>query len=329
MTDHTGETPSVRETRAEAAQGGLKLVVGICTFRRQSVHGTLDSLTKLNLPDGATLSVVVADNDETAVRGAEFVEASQTLDLDIHYVHAPARNISIARNACLDTAIHTLDGDFLAFIDDDEIATPDWIAGLLRRQLETGAGAVFGPAHAIYPDDAPKWMVENDYHSNLPTFRPGGFVETGHSSNVLLNLNDPKLRETRFNQAFGTTGGEDVDIFFRLGRSGMVMAVTDSGKVHEHVAPARLDTQWMLDRSYWNGQVYGHCRNWSGQSAPLPVRLRFAGIAMTKSAYCAIRAATTLRSRSKFWSWFLRASFHTGVVAGVISRPRTSNYGMD
>lgn len=329
MTHYTGELRKTSGVGAEAVQRGPKLVVGICTFRRQSIHDTLISLTKLQLPDRATLTVVVADNDEKALREAEFTAASEALGLGILYVHAPARNISIARNACLDTAMHQLGGDFLAFIDDDEIATPDWIMGLLNRQQESGAGAVFGPALAIYPDDAPDWMVESDYHSNLPTFRPGGYVETGHSSNVLLNLNDPKLGRTRFNPAFGTTGGEDVDLFFRLGRQGMVLAVTDDAKVHEHVAPARLDSQWMLDRSYWNGQVYGHCRNWSGQSAPLAARLRFVSVSMIKSAYCAVRAATTLGRRSRFWFWLLRASFHTGVVAGVISRPRASNYGMD
>lgn len=329
MTDQLGQLPVTDPDNVQLSAGGLKFVVGVCTFRRQSVHETLDSLTNLALPADATLSVVVADNDATASREQEFAEASETYGLDIRYVHAPARNISIARNACLEAAIHDLDSDFLVFIDDDEIATPEWINGLLRRQQETGAGAVFGPAHAIYPENTPDWMVENDYHSNLPTFRPGGFVETGHSSNVMLNLRDAHLRQARFNPAFGTTGGEDVDIFFRLGRSGMIMAVTDDGKVHEHVAQKRLDPKWMLDRSYWNGQVYGHCRNWSGQSTPLVARIRFAATALSKSAYCGIRAAMALGGKSKFWFWFLRASFHTGVVAGVISRPRTSNYGMD
>jgi hypothetical protein len=45
--------------------------------------------------------------------------AQSDLSLDCLYVHAPARNISIARNACLDAA----DAPLIAFIDDDETAT--------------------------------------------------------------------------------------------------------------------------------------------------------------------------------------------------------------
>ena len=43
------------------------------------------------------------------------------LPFELLYVHCPAANISIARNACLDNS----SGDFLAFIDDDETASSE------------------------------------------------------------------------------------------------------------------------------------------------------------------------------------------------------------
>ena len=43
--------------------------------------------------------------------------------IDISYIHAPARNISIARNACVEAAT----GKWIAFIDDDELASENWL----------------------------------------------------------------------------------------------------------------------------------------------------------------------------------------------------------
>ena len=63
------------------------------------------------------------------------VEASaERNSLQITYVHAPARNISRARNACLALATAPL----IAFIDDDEVASPQWLAALMDTQTKHG-----------------------------------------------------------------------------------------------------------------------------------------------------------------------------------------------
>ena len=66
-------------------------------------------------------------------------------NLDGVYLHAPARNISIARNACLEAASAPL----VAFIDDDEIARPGWLAGLVADMDAPNADVVFGKVAAL------------------------------------------------------------------------------------------------------------------------------------------------------------------------------------
>ena len=156
--------------------------VCVCTYRRKSVVDTICSLAAQRLPEDTRLRVVVADNDDTP--SAEDIVRKQctALGLDYHYVHAPARNISVARNAALDAATAPL----VAFIDDDEVATPGWIAGLLECHASTAAAIVFGPVQAIY-GERPAWLRKADLHSIRPVFRGGGTIDTGYTCNVLLD----------------------------------------------------------------------------------------------------------------------------------------------
>ena len=102
----------------------MRIEVLICTFRRPFLEQTLASVAAQVLPDGASLGVVVADND-TGPTARELVQRiAAGFPFALTYVHAPERNISLARNACLDTAT----AEYVAFLDDDETAPPGWIA---------------------------------------------------------------------------------------------------------------------------------------------------------------------------------------------------------
>ena len=301
-----------------------KITVGICTFRRSSLFQTLESIAEQYEVGNTFVKVVVSDNDEVASLGDDLAEFARGKALDLVYVHAPSRNISIARNACLEHA----EGEFLVFIDDDEIAEPDWLRTIVAAADESGAGVVFGPAHAVYPPDAPRWMVENDFHSNIPT-PTRGVVETGFSSNVLLDLRNPAVRGMRFSLAYGKTGGEDIDFFFRLHRRDVPMTICLEAAVSEPVEKKRMSGGWVLRRRYRSGQIYGHCAMSSGTSAGLGPRLDLMARSLAKGLYSAVRAILPPWGRSQAIFWIMRASFHAGVVTGVFSRPKSAFYGVE
>ncbi|TIM16944.1 MAG: glycosyltransferase family 2 protein, partial [Mesorhizobium sp.] len=106
--------------------------IGVCTFRRPELADTLRSLDAMEMP---------ADNDDTPTARDLVAALSRELTVPIHYRHAPARNISIARNACLDAST----ADFVAFIDDDETATPRWLAELVAMAQQSVVAVVLGP----------------------------------------------------------------------------------------------------------------------------------------------------------------------------------------
>lgn len=285
--------------------------VCICTFRRPAVLTAIASVAIQALPDGMALRIVVVDNDEAPSAMARIRDAAARSAVPVAYRHAPARNISVARNAGLDAA---RDGgaDWLAFLDDDEEATPGWLMQLLARAHETGADAVFGPALAVYPPDAPRWMVEADIHSNRPVRRDGR-VETGHSCNALIRMASlpPDLR---FRVDLGRSGGEDTDFFFRLGRAGRRMDIADTALVTEAVPSLRLRLSWLAERRFAEGRHYAG----AAPKAPLP-RARLAVTALAKAAACLPPALLAMRHPPRAAFWGLRGLFHLGVAAGTVA----------
>ena len=118
----------------------LRIDVCVCTYRRRELDDTLLSIGALAVPQNATVRVIVADNDVLPSARERVYALAAEIPFHVVYVHCPASNISIARNACVENST----GDFLAFIDDDETASEEWLTELLRVAESTGADAVLG-----------------------------------------------------------------------------------------------------------------------------------------------------------------------------------------
>jgi len=278
--------------------------VCICTFRRDSVSDAIASVAAQVLPPDVDLRIIVADNDDTPSAQSQVMAAGspdRVPGVPISYVHAPARNISVARNACLDAAT----GDLVAFLDDDETASPDWIARLLACLRSSRADVVFGPAMAVYPPGTPAWITRNDFLSNHPQQR-GGAVETGHTCNVLMRR--PRLR---FDPDLGRSGGEDTDFFFRLGRDGFRMVICPDAVVHEAVAPHRLRVRWLMERRMAEGRHYGAT---AGHG-----RARLLATSTAKALYSMLRALPHLANPPGLAFWGLRGVFHVGICLGAVA----------
>lgn len=292
----------------------IQVDVLMCTFRRPEVAQTLESLEQQVLPEHIGLRIIVADNDETPTAEDRVNETAALMKTPVHYIHAPARNISIARNACLDAAT----GDWVAFIDDDETAPENWIANLLSAVGENDGA--FGPAIALYDADAPAWMASQNVHSNIPE-RRGDTVETGHTCNALLRWKDTNWMAERFDLSRGKTGGEDTEFFFRIRNYGATFTIAENAVVTEEVAPARLQLGWLLQRKYRQGQSYA-----VAGGSPL-ARLKLAVLAVIKVIICAFMFLAFIWSEERRMFWLLRGAMHIGVISGCLSLKQPEIYG--
>ena len=282
--------------------------VCVCTYRRPSLADTLRSLAALRLDGGTRIRVVVADNDETPSARELAVSMGAELGLDLHYVHAPARNISIARNACLDNA----QAPFAAFIDDDETATRDWLSNLLTVQAATGADVVLGRVQATYPADLPGWLAKADLHSIRPVVRADGTIDTGYTSNVLFRT--AALEGLRFDPALGRSGGEDTMFFHALHARGARLEQAKDAVVFEIVTPARGRMTWLVKRAFRSGQTHALMLRGQGLSRPKAL-----GLALAKAGWCAAVAAGRALTLNPAWRrTTVRGALHVGVISRLL-----------
>src|SRR6266850_2216588 len=70
------------------------------------------------------------------------------------------QNIARARNKAVENA----EGDFVAFIDDDEFPTQDWLRTLLATLTEYQVDGVLGPVKPHFDAAPPRWIVEGGFH---------------------------------------------------------------------------------------------------------------------------------------------------------------------
>ena len=285
----------------------VKVDVGVCTYRREAVAETLASLGRQALPPDVALRVIVADNDATREAEGRIREAGRCAGLDLVYVHAPQRNISIARNACLDAA----DGDWLAFLDDDETAAPGWLGALLAEAERGGWDAVLGPVKAVYGPEAAPWLAAGDFHSTAPVTARGRILK-GYAGNVLIRRAAIAARGLRFDERLGRQGGEDDDFFYRLTDAGGTIGFAPGAVAFEPVPASRASLRWLLKRSFRTGQTHG--ARLQGQKRG-PARLAELGLAAAKGGVCLAGAVAQAPFPARSRRWLVRGALHAGAAA--------------
>lgn len=296
------------------------IAIGLCTFRRPGLRATLVSLAA-TVPGDLVQVLIIADNDDlpTALPQVQ----AMALPFPVIYLHAPARNISVARNAVLDEA-EDRGIRHLAFLDDDEEALPGWLPALVRRLGETGAAAVLGPVRAIYQAGAPDWMRRGGVHDTLPVTGAGGAPMSGYTCNTLLDLAHPSVAGLRFDPARGRTGGEDTAFFHRITAQGGQIAFAPAAQLTEAVPPARARLGWLLQRRFRMGQTHGSLlaegRRW-------PARVAQALLALAKALVCLGLYLAGLADPLRRNRALMRMVLHLGVVWQLAGGRRLEPYG--
>ena len=292
---------SLSGVKDAAVRAPEEIDVCVCTFRRASVAQTIRSLADQL---GPSKRLIVIDNDEQPTSHALVRGVCEDAGVPVRFVHAPAHNISVARNAALDAATAPL----MAFIDDDETASADWLDRLQEHMETTGADVVFGSVRALYPTDAPAWLKRADLHSIQAVVGADGLVSTGYCCNVLMRRR--ALGETRFRLDLGRSGGEDTVFFHQVGRAGRRMVWCAEALTFETAAGGRACLTWLLKRFFRSGQTHALTVMEDGHS-----RAAAAALAAAKALFCAGTALLTLWSPTAWRRALVRGALHCGAVA--------------
>ncbi len=280
----------------------VDVTIAIASCGRPSLSRTLASLDAMDVPAGFSIEILVADDDPSR-KAAKIVSIGGPWKHPVRCVKVAARNISHARNACLDGA----KGDLLGFIDDDEWVAQDWLGRMLACRQEFEATCVFGPVFPQYPQSAPAWMVRaNPLYDDWG--RRGVVVKTGRSGNALFDRAFAKRHALRFDPALGTTGGEDTAFFAALHRAGGKLVATDDAAAFEQVPAERLSLAYLRTRALRSGQSWAQIA--LGERSGVAARAVFALDASAKMVVAFVTAvcilpldrAIALRFAIKGWS---------------------------
>jgi len=303
----------------------LSISICICTFRRPHIVNTLLSVLQLNIEPQWDIGVIVADNDDTdSARQSVLDIANKTNSnqISINYIHAPARNISIARNACLDSATTPL----IAFIDDDELVTNNWLNAILEKLGSSNADAVLGPVKAIYSPACKEWLRKGNFHSTYPMCVDNEII-TGYSCNVLIKRELPALKEIRFREDLGKSGGEDTVYFSDFHKAGGTIVFTPDAIVTEMVTKEREKFSWLLKRRFRSGQTHGLLLMENNDATCIKNRIINIMKAIAKLSFCLVMSLASFSSPVRMRFWLLRGTLHVGVIARLMGKREIIQYG--
>ena len=223
--------------------------VCIATYKRPAaLSALLCALEKQDLT-GIDLRVIVVDNDRHRSAEKAAYTFYQSRCFEFVYDVEPEQNIALARNRCLSH----VESDYVAFIDDDEFPSENWLWSLLFCMLKYRCDIVFGPVFKLLPERAPLWAERCFKTARRETGQP---LEFGGAGNVMMARHILDDETMRFNPSFGLTGGEDTDFFYRQFLAGRSLVWCDDAVVTEPVPDTRLTLRWVWQRGFRSGQIF-------------------------------------------------------------------------
>lgn len=250
------------------SMGNLKMSAIICTYNREHYLGAaIDSLLGQDFTDFEVLVVDNGSSDRT-----EQVVAQRLSNSKLKYIYEPKIGLSLARN----TGAQAAQGEILAYLDDDAVASPTWLKVLYsaykaNEQLVIAGGKVT----LIWPPgvEPPNWLSP-ELAGNLGAYDLGDQVVYIQQPGLTPRGLNYSIRRSflaeigGFNVNLGRIGtkllsNEELYVTELALKSGKQVAYLPDALVAHHVAPERLQKSWFWQRSWWQGvsECYRDCES--------------------------------------------------------------------
>lgn len=225
-----------------------RICVCIATYRRQRLlERLLVELLKQTTDGLFQYCIVVVDNDATPSALPIVEKIRERAAVNIAYFHEKRRSISYARNLAVEKA----NGDYVAFIDDDEFPGDRWLIKLFNALWQLNVDGVLGPVFPHFEVSPPRWLLKSKLceRSRLST---GELVQSDRdmrTSNVLLRKEVLQKEDGPFDPRFGKSGGGDAHYFRRMVERGKVFAWCNEACVYETVTLDRYKRGYYVRRA--------------------------------------------------------------------------------
>lgn len=220
-----------------------------------------------------SFEVVAIDNSPEGSALDTFRKLEAETPVPFRWAHEPKPGVAQARNA----AVKLARGDLVAWLDDDEEASSDWLASLIAVRRDTGAQSVFGPVQARADHDT----GNAEFYERLYT-RDGpandGVISRAHGIGNSLQPRSMFDEAQPFDARADQRGGEDDALFASWAEAGATFAWATGAVVIEHLGAERTHLAHGLKRAFAYGQ--GPCElAWAARDMPAVARHMCVGAA--------------------------------------------------
>lgn len=231
----------------------LLVSVIVCTYNRaQLLKNCLQSLYKQSI-DNKHYEVIVVDNN--SIDDTEKVVNRFSRDYSsVRFVTEKNQGLSYARNRGWKEAR----GTYVAYIDDDAIANPDWIGQIVQFIKSHPEVNVFGgPYDRFFHNPFPDWLPENYGTLNL-----GNKIKLLNQKNEWLSGSNIVFNKSilekygGFVTNLGMKGdkilyGEETELLVRLKKVGESIYYVPTISVKHLVADYKLRFWWLVNNNYY------------------------------------------------------------------------------
>ena len=235
------------------------MLVSICiaTYKRpKKLQLLLEGVNQLVFVriEQPQIEVIVVDNDVEGLATEICREIKSQFQWVLKIGIETEQGITYARNKTI--SMVSVDADFIAIIDDDEIPEASWLEELLLAQQRYNSDIVTGPVLPRFENnEVADWIVKGKFFKP-PRYPTGKLRPVAYTNNVIIKAEILRNLDPVFDNRFATSGGSDCYLFLKLYKLGYKIAWTDEAIVYDNIPSSRTTLKWILFRSYREPSSY-------------------------------------------------------------------------
>ncbi len=214
----------------------VSVSVNLCTYnRKEMLRKTLHSLVQQETDGEFSFEIIVVDDASTDGTHEVVDEISRKTEITIRYIRGKGTGVADARNI----AFSESHSEWIAMIDDDEVAEPYWLKELVVTALKEKAECVAGCMRLRLPENWDEKIAGTTRKMLGETIRPtllkGKMTYMGPGSGNALVKREVFDIVGGFDPSM-LYGGSDQDFFRRARRAGYKFAYSPNAIAY-HVIP--------------------------------------------------------------------------------------------
>jgi glycosyltransferase involved in cell wall biosynthesis len=252
-----------KSSPAAELRAGFSVV--ICTYKRaRLLEEALGSVLAQSYPK-ERYELIIVDNNSSDETQALVERYRSSASIAVSHHLEPRPGASFARNLGIERARH----EYIAFLDDDTVAGPGWLAGFDVAVHGYGALAGGGPVEPVLDPglEPPIWWREHNIryifgldHAHLDSNKPAVAIRWPLWLGACNSFYSKRLLEEHggFRLDCGPVGpryrvAQDVELNVRLERAGVAIYYVRDSRIKHRVTAERLTRRYIWRRAYTAG----------------------------------------------------------------------------